>query len=229
MVHDLETSRVRREPHIWFLMEVVVVSTTVLGLVCLVRHLSEQQAGIVIPWVLTLGALLPTLARGRGLNELGIQLGRVRQDLVLLGAGAVSVFVVGVIARGMLDRLLDEPPLTAAVQENRWVVWVLFQIAYVALPEELFFRGYFLGGSARLLGWDGTAGRSSAEYGGMVLSAGLFAIFHALSFGSPISLLTFFPGLLFAWVYVRMQTIVAPVLLHTAANMGYAIMASDVV
>ncbi len=227
MARDLETTRIRREPHIWLLIEVIFVSTMVVGAVAATRCLSEPWASLAIPWILVAGALLPTFACGRGLDEMGVRRGRLRQDGVLLCGIVLGTLGVGVVARVIVGSVWGESAVVIRIREGQWLSWLFFQAVYVALPEELFFRGYLVSAGVRLWGRNGARG-SGTEYGVMMLSAGLFAVCHVLSLGTSIFLLTFFPGLLFAWGYVRMQTIVAPVLLHIAANVGFAMMTTSV-
>lgn len=227
MARDLETTRIRREPHIWLLIEVIFVSTMVVGLVAVARHSSGPWMGRAIPWILIAGALTPTLVRGRGLDELGLRRGRLTQDAMLLCAIVLCVLGFGAAAKGVIGSLWGPSALDIHVQEGQWIWWLFFQVTYVALPEELFFRGYLVSAGMRLLGQNLAAKGCAAQYGVMVLSALLFSVCHVLSFGTSIFLLTFFPGLLFAWGYVRMQTIVAPVLLHIAANVGFAMMTTS--
>jgi uncharacterized protein len=95
---------------------------------------------------------------------------------------------------------------------------VFAQVVVVALPEELFFRGYLLERlerarppCRRLLG----GGVGSA----LLLSALLFALGHVLVDGNPLRLAVFFPGLLFGWLRSATGSIVAGTIIHAAANL----------
>jgi membrane protease YdiL (CAAX protease family) len=92
------------------------------------------------------------------------------------------------------------------------------QIIVVALPEELFFRGYLLHRletalppRKRFLG----GGVGSA----LLLSALLFALGHVLVDGDPRRLAVFFPGLLFGWLRSATGSILAGTIVHAAANL----------
>jgi uncharacterized protein len=94
----------------------------------------------------------------------------------------------------------------------------LNQLVVVALPEELFFRGYLLAlleaafpPRRRLLG--GGIG------GALVLSAALFAVGHLLVDFDPRRLVTFFPGLLFGWMRSATGNIAAGTFVHAASNL----------
>jgi membrane protease YdiL (CAAX protease family) len=107
---------------------------------------------------------------------------------------------------------LHAPALTPAFGE-----FCLVQMLVVALPEELFFRGFllgllekrfppkrrFLGGG---LGW------------ALVLSSLAFALIHVPKDGDPRVLATFFPGLLFGWMRSATGSILASTIAHGSSN-----------
>ncbi|HEY0194467.1 MAG TPA: CPBP family intramembrane glutamic endopeptidase [Kofleriaceae bacterium] len=95
--------------------------------------------------------------------------------------------------------------------------WCAVQWLVVALPEELFFRGYLLKKleqrfppRRRVLG--GGVGLA------LVLSAAAFAIIHLPKDGDPRALATFFPGLLFGWMRSATGSILASTVAHGASN-----------
>lgn len=95
--------------------------------------------------------------------------------------------------------------------------FVLTQLAVVALPEELFFRGLLLTllekrfpPKRRFLG--GGVGLA------LVLSAAAFALIHLPKDGDPRALATFFPGLLFGWMRSATGSILASTITHGCSN-----------
>ena len=91
------------------------------------------------------------------------------------------------------------------------------QLVVVALPEELFFRGFLLGllerrfpPRRRVLG--GGIGLA------LVLSSLTFALVHVPKAGNPLDLATFFPGLLFGWMRSATGSILASTLSHAGSN-----------
>jgi uncharacterized protein len=109
-------------------------------------------------------------------------------------------------------RGLHAPALTWSLAE-----FCLVQLLVVALPEELFFRGFLLGllekrfpPKRRWLG--GGIGIA------LVLSSLAFALIHIPKDGDPRVLATFFPGLLFGWMRSATGSILAPTLVHGASN-----------
>lgn len=105
----------------------------------------------------------------------------------------------------------------------RFPLFVLVQLLVVALPEELFYRGWIQttwaatdpGRRVRVLG---------AELGaGFVWTQVLFALGHLVVFRAW-RLGTFLPGLLFGWVRARTGDVSAPVFVHALSNVFLAIL-----
>jgi len=92
------------------------------------------------------------------------------------------------------------------------------QVLVVALPEEIFFRGYLL---QRLDAWRPPRGRLlGAPVGaGLPLSAVLFALGHVLVDFNPQRLAVFFPALIFGWLRARTGSLAAGVAFHAACNL----------
>jgi membrane protease YdiL (CAAX protease family) len=92
------------------------------------------------------------------------------------------------------------------------------QLLVVALPEELFYRGW-MQTSWRRLG-SGPARRAlGADLGpGFLGTQALFALGHLATL-QPWRLGTFFPGLLFGWLRERTGGLAAPVVLHALSNL----------
>jgi len=120
------------------------------------------------------------------------------------------------VPRGMCSRYgglsIHAPALTWKLGE-----FCLVQLVVVALPEELFFRGFLLGllerrfpPRRRILG--GGVGLA------LVLSAAAFAIIHLPKDGDPRALATFFPGLLFGWMRSATGSILGSTITHAGSN-----------
>jgi membrane protease YdiL (CAAX protease family) len=107
---------------------------------------------------------------------------------------------------------LHTPAMTGKLAE-----FCAVQLIVVALPEELFFRGFLLGllekrfpPKRRILG--GGVGLA------LVISAAMFALIHLPKDGDPRALATFFPGLLFGWMRSSTGSIMASTLTHAGSN-----------
>lgn len=101
-----------------------------------------------------------------------------------------------------------------------WLInLVLVQLLLVALPEEVFYRGYL---QTRL---DGLVGRDVKLFGvevnlaSLVLTSALFAIGHYVTIPSPHRLAVFFPSLLFGWMRRATGGVIAPTIYHAACNL----------
>jgi membrane protease YdiL (CAAX protease family) len=95
---------------------------------------------------------------------------------------------------------------------------IVAQLVVVALPEELFFRGYVQG---RLEdAWVPQTRLGGARVGAAwIVGALLFALGHYLVTFDPLMLTRFFPGLVFGWMYARTRSILAGTLFHAACNL----------
>ena len=91
------------------------------------------------------------------------------------------------------------------------------QLVVVALPEELFFRGFLL----KLLE-DRFPPKRRVLGGGiglaLVLSSAAFALIHLPKGADPRDLATFFPGLLFGWMRSATGSILAGTIAHGGSN-----------
>jgi membrane protease YdiL (CAAX protease family) len=100
----------------------------------------------------------------------------------------------------------------------RFAEQVLGQLLVVAIPEEIFYRGYLLGRLERALParralWGVPIGSA------MLLQAALFGLGHFLMDFNPLRLGVAVPALAFAFLRHKGGSIVAPVLFHAAANL----------
>ena len=105
----------------------------------------------------------------------------------------------------------------------RFPLLVLVQVLVVALPEELFYRGWMQ------TTWAATEPSRKVRILGATLGAGflwtqlLFALGHLVVLQAW-RLGTFFPGLLFGWIRARTGTVAAPVLVHALSNVFLAVL-----
>jgi membrane protease YdiL (CAAX protease family) len=155
----------------------------------------------------------------------------------LAGAAACALlfppFAAGFVAFGKLLPLLPEwaarllAPYTLPLHfqlrlPDRFPLLLLSQFLVVALPEELFYRGWMQTSWAR----SGAATRPRRVLGadlpaGFLATQALFAAGHLVSL-QPWRLGTFFPGLLFGWLRQRTGGLAAPVAAHVLSNLFIA-------
>jgi membrane protease YdiL (CAAX protease family) len=104
---------------------------------------------------------------------------------------------------------------------DRFLVRVLVQLLVVALPEELFYRGWMQTSWARAEPARGVTVLGARLGAGFLRTQLLFAAGHLVVL-QPWRLATFFPGLLFGWVRERTGSVAAPVVVHALANLFIA-------
>ncbi len=97
------------------------------------------------------------------------------------------------------------------------------ELAVVAIPEEMFYRGYVL------TTLDGALGKprrlAGVEVGwGLVLQAALFGLGHFLIDFNPLRLAVALPALLFGYLRLATGNIGASVVLHAASNLVVSVL-----
>jgi uncharacterized protein len=97
----------------------------------------------------------------------------------------------------------------------------LVQLLVVALPEELFYRGFVQTAWARTAPSRGGVVLGARLGAGFVWTQLLFAAGHLVVL-QPWRLGTFFPGLLFGWLRERTGGLAAPIVLHALSNLFIA-------
>lgn len=113
----------------------------------------------------------------------------------------------------------DEMPYTA---ERSWwwlINLILVQLLLVALPEEVFYRGYLQTSLDRLIGQDRKVLGVQVNVASVFLTSALFAVGHYLTIPHPARLAVFFPSVLFGWMRRASGGIGASVLYHAACNL----------
>jgi hypothetical protein len=88
----------------------------------------------------------------------------------------------------------------------------IIQVFIVAFPEELFFRSYLQERFGAL--WQ----KESIPILAILCSNGLFALSHLVGDFHFSRLLTFFPGLVFAWLWWKTKNLIYPVFYHGLCN-----------
>lgn len=157
--------------------------------------------------------LCPLLLRRRSLAPYGYAIRSWRLTWtrrLLVGPGLLSAFALGI---GVWRLLVGTHPLVDGTFLS--FDMMMRQLLWVALPEELFFRGYVL---QRLL--DAAPPHQPQRFcGSILLSAALFALAHVVTLSGWRRAAVFFPGCLMAWLRVHSQGLLLPTLFHWLANL----------
>ena len=99
----------------------------------------------------------------------------------------------------------------------RFLLLAFSQLVVVAIPEELFFRGYLMERLEQV--WPPTKNLFGARVGwALVVSSALFALGHLLVIPNPQRLAVFFPALVFGWMRARTGSIAAGATFHALCN-----------
>ena len=100
---------------------------------------------------------------------------------------------------------------------DRFALSALNQLVVVAIPEEVFFRGYLM--PALELRWPPRRRLLGAPVGAaLLLSSALFAVGHMLVVPNPQRLAVFFPALAFGWMRARTGSIAPGATYHALCN-----------
>ncbi|NCO58236.1 MAG: CPBP family intramembrane metalloprotease [Deltaproteobacteria bacterium] len=162
----------------------------------------------VVPLLPSLWINLPLIslvARHEPLAAWGVcrpEMGATAGHLALFLALIMPLSLAALARVGAIEVTWDLAPTRLATTLARQLLWV-------ALPEELFFRGYLW---RRLA--DPRRGRAAA----IVANGLLFAATHALIHPSGWAVATVLPGCYFAWLRCRTHNVAAPILTHALAN-----------
>jgi len=201
-----------------------------IGTVAAIRFLNVQPAvdfkWLIIPCLLVSASLLPTWLRKDDFPPMCLEGRHVAVSLGMVCLTCLCTIPVVVLGLWLMVRMHWPIPLRPVVAgPDGWFPWLVYQFLYVAVAEELFFRGYLQANVMRLLGDARPGSRRIDPYVAIVISAGCFALAHAVVQGQITSLLTFLPGLILAWLFIRTHSLLAPILFHGLANVSYGVIA----
>jgi membrane protease YdiL (CAAX protease family) len=155
--------------------------------------------------------------------------GRGARDAALAAALIFPAFAGGFAAfaallpslpegvRGLLAPYALPPAFHLRLPEGL-AVQAAVQLLAVALPEELFYRGWMQTSWRRAVPGAGVTVLGARLGPGFLATQALFALGHLATF-QPWRLGTFFPGLLFGWLRERTGGLAAPVFLHALSNL----------
>jgi len=197
-----------------------------IGAVAAIRFLNMQPAlevkWLLIPCVLVIAALLPTWLRRGQFPPMCLDRECAAGSLVLVCLTCLCAIPAVFLGLWLMVRMQLPVPLRPAVAGlGGWFTWLIYQFMYVAVAEEMFFRGYL---QTNVMKWLGDT-RLAGQYIAIVVSAGCFALAHVVVQGQITSLFTFLPGIILAWLFFRTRSLLAPILFHGLANVSYGIIA----
>jgi len=181
------------------------------------RHLVIGRAlWLLVPLTFVLVPLLFAQRRRETFESLGIHLHDIKPALRL----ALKVALVTLPPFAGLFYFWTRyipPGKVLSLTPLGWASIVVFQFFYIALPEELFYRGYIQGKLNRVYPPIMDVGKGRIGYS-LPISAVLFAFGHFFINFHPYRFGVFFPALIFGWMRERSGGILAPAIYHALCN-----------
>lgn len=179
------------------------------------------------PSILVIAALVPTALRKDKFADICFNFGNVKQTLLLTLPICGIVFTTVYLASWTFGLWGLRLPLQAELPNGSgWLSWILYQFLYVAVAEEVFFRGYLQSNILKLARAFVDEKQSLlSNWISIILSAACFAVAHVIVQGQITAVVTFLPGLILGWLFIRTGTLFAPIMFHGLANATYCMMA----
>jgi len=146
---------------------------------------------------------------GEPVESLGLRLNNGRKDVAL----GIGLFLPMLFGAALLDHALQAAGLSApkaplpsflAAKGAAELLLASILVAVVAVAEETLFRGYLL---LRF------RGLNISQIGAALLSSAIFSLGHGYEGTSGVVTVGVM-GLVFAWVYMRRKSLVAPIVMH---------------
>jgi membrane protease YdiL (CAAX protease family) len=205
----------------------LVTIAAILAIRLLATSSISIAAWFVSPGILITAALIPTAIRRVEFTKIGLNIRQIGPTILVVCRTCVVVFPALFAGLWLLKSFgLGLPLQPVQPKEQSWISWLFYQFMYVAVAEEVFFRGYVQNNILKLTkpGKDGQ--RRLWKWLSIVLSAACFTIAHIIIQGRIILVLTFLPGLILGWLFIRTRSLLAPILFHGLANTCYLLMAA---
>jgi membrane protease YdiL (CAAX protease family) len=235
LLHKSEEMGVHRRLDISLLIEVVLVTiAAILAIKALNSSFLFGNTWFAAPSILVTAAIIPTVVKRRKFTTIGFNIKQIRNSFVLLGWTCLVIFPATFAGCWLLKSYGLVLPLRPLLQEGQnWICWIFYQFMYVAVAEEVFFRGYVQDNILRLPSI-AKLGQQLSKFPNIgyrawmstMLSAVFFATAHIIVQGKIISVLTFLPGLILGWLFIRTKSLLAPILFHGLANIYYFLIAA---
>ena len=214
--------------NIFLLTETALVTVAAILAIRLLATSSIFKAvWFVSPGILIAAALIPTVIRRAKFPEIGLNIRQIGPTALVVCRTCVVVFPALFVGLWLLKSFgLGLPLQPVQPREQGWISWLFYQFMYVAVAEEVFFRGYVQNNILRLTNSGKDGQHRLGKWLSIVLSAAFFAVAHIIIQGRVILVMTFLPGLICGWIFIRTKFLLAPILFHGLANTCYLLMAA---
>lgn len=210
------------------LLSAEICLVTITALLAIKYTASDTSAGwLLTPGILVAAAIFPTVIKKNRLSDIGLNFGSIKDSFIILGWTCLAIFPAMFCCLWLLKFYGAGLPLRPVLPQGQgWVSWVFYQVMYIAVAEEMFFRGYLQTNILRLINAPMTDRPRLKCLLSVIISSACFAAAHMILQGQIISVLTFLPALVFGWLFIRTKSLLAPILFHAIANVAYCAMAA---
>lgn len=160
------------------IIAVIAASLLVLSL------LNNQEYGTLAAWILAGGltAVFVRTTRRAPEHWQALRLGPTRSRLLIVFLFSLGMAItIDLAGLAISDEFLPPVELQPFIREPigivTWVLLLVFMLVVQPVAEEMVFRGVFYPSSRHVLG----------AWGGLLASAGVYALFHFFAYSSPVS------------------------------------------
>lgn len=203
------------------LLEVTLVFVVVIG-ICKVLHAYRSLPFLsqTLPvWAAALFLYVPLIllwwTRTRP-EQWGITLRHFRLSMNLFLVFSLLLLPAFVLAYWLYRDVWLQVPVRISFPQD-WLWLLLYHLLCVALPEEVFYRGYVQSRLNQAFSRRVVLLAAPVGFGWLYASC-LFALGHFVISTRPEALATFLPGLVFAWLRERTGSVVASTAFHALCN-----------
>jgi membrane protease YdiL (CAAX protease family) len=203
----------------------LVIAGVILAIKISSAEFFSETQWLIKPGILVAAALIPAAIKKSEFPKIGLSTNHIGSTVLVVCPTCIVVFSALFVGSWLLKSFSLALPLQPAQpKEQGWINWLFYQFMYVAVAEEVFFRGYVQTNFLRLIN-PNKSSQHLRKWLVILLSAACFAFVHIIIQGKVIFALTFLPGLVLAWLFSRTKTLLAPILFHGLANTCYCIIA----
>jgi membrane protease YdiL (CAAX protease family) len=197
-------------------------------------HISPDHAAkwYLTPSILLAAALIPTLIKKQKPLKTLLPLNNAWLSISLLSVTCIIVLPLLFIALLLLRHWpIIEPAFPMPPASGQLANWIIFQFLYIAVFEEIFFRGYLQSNILKALGpqltvtSDAPAKPDLNHWIAIIISSVAFTTAHMIIHSNPMAILIFLPSVIFGWLFAKTNSLIAPILFHGISNIAFCLMA----
>ena len=204
----------------------VITAITISAIKIVQLNVSLGVNWFITPGILVAAAVIPSIIKRQKLFNIGLSFKQMKGSFIVLVWTCLSVLPAMFCGLWLLKFYNIDFPLRPVLPKDRQLAsWLFYQFVYVAVAEEFFFRGFLQTSVFDFLGRAISKRRSLQCFLSVVISAGCFAAAHMIIQASAFSVLIIVPGLILGWLYIKTNSLLAPILFHGIANVSYYFLA----